>query len=138
MLCLVNKKIQTDISITAKRLNNTKNANQGILIFNRVPKTGSTYMLRLLEQLQTENMFQSLADADAGNGQHEVQIMTFAEKVGYIHQFEVQQDNLSMPYSFTKHMNFLDFEEFNKTNPIYINIVRNPVERVISWYYYKR
>ena len=35
-------------------------------------------------------------------------------------------------------MNFLDFEEFNKTNPIYINIVRHPVERVISWYYYIR
>ena len=138
MLCLVNKKLQTDISITANTLNNTKNANQGILIYNRVPKSGSKNMLLLIEQLQTENMFQSLADADAGNGQREVNIMTFAEKSGYIHQFEVEQDNRSMPYSFTKHMNFLDFEEFNKTNPIYINIVRNPIERVISWYYYIR
>ena len=77
-------------------------------------------------------------DADGGKGQHETQIMTFLEKASYVHQFGVQQDNLSTPYSFTKHMNFLDFEEFNKTNPIYINIVRNPIERVISWYYYIR
>ena len=35
-------------------------------------------------------------------------------------------------------MNFFNFEELNKTNPIYINIVRHPIERVISWYYYIR
>ena len=122
----------------ANTLNNTKNANQGILIYNRVPKTGSKSMWNLLEQLQTENNFQSLAEADGGKGQPETQIMTFLEKASYVHQFGVQQDNLSTPYSFTKHMNFLDFEEFNKTNPIYINIVRNPIERVISWYYYIR
>ena len=35
-------------------------------------------------------------------------------------------------------MNFLNFEEFNRTNPIYVSMVRNPVERIISWYYYQR
>ena len=138
LLWIVNEKLQTDILIIANTLNNTKNANQGILIYNRVPKTGSKNMLLLLEQLQTENNFQSLTDADGGKGQPETQIMTFLEKASYVQQFGIQQDNLSIPYSFTKHMNFLDFEEFNKTNPIYINIVRNPIERVISWYYYIR
>merc|ERR1719400_375185 len=45
---------------------------------------------------------------------------------------------LSAPFSYVKHLNFLNFEEFNQTNPIYINMVRHPVERVISWYYYAR
>ena len=35
-------------------------------------------------------------------------------------------------------MNFLDTTEFNATNPIYINMVRHPIKRVISWYYYVR
>ena len=64
LLWIVNEKLQTDILIIANTLNNTKNANQGILIYNRVPKTGSKNMLLLLEQLQTENNFQSLTDAN--------------------------------------------------------------------------
>lgn len=46
--------------------------------------------------------------------------------------------NLSRPFSYVKHLNFLDTTEFNMTNPIYINIVRHPVDRIISWYYYIR
>ena len=30
---------------------------------------------------------------------------------------------LSAPFSYVKHLNFLNFEEFNQTNPIYINMV---------------
>ena len=47
-------------------------------------------------------------------------------------------DNHKYPLSYVKHLNFLNFEEFDKKNPIYINMVRHPVERVISWYYYIR
>ena len=52
-------------------------------------------------------------------------------------QFEpVQPKNKSIVYK--KYMNFLNFKEFNKTNPIYVSMVRDPMERVISWYYYHR
>jgi len=39
-----------------------------------------------------------------------------------------------------KHQHFLNFSEFDPSlqSPIYINFVRDPVERVISWYYYVR
>ena len=30
---------------------------------------------------------------------------------------------LSAPFSYVKHLNFVNFEEFNQTNPIYINMV---------------
>ena len=42
------------------------------------------------------------------------------------------------PYTYNKHINFINFEEFGLQNPIYINFVREPVERAISWYYYRR
>ena len=42
------------------------------------------------------------------------------------------------PLAFVKHQNFLDFSEFGMTSPTYINFVRNPVERIISWFYYIR
>ena len=44
----------------------------------------------------------------------------------------------SSPFSYVKHINFLDTTEFNQTMPTYINIVRHPVDRIISWYYYTR
>ena len=37
-----------------------------------------------------------------------------------------------------KHLNFLDTTEFGVPMPIYINIVRHPVDRVYAWYYYIR
>ena len=32
----------------------------------------------------------------------------------------------------------MDFDEVGLPFPIYINFVRHPVERIISWYYYVR
>ena len=52
--------------------------------------------------------------------------------------FDCHQENITPPIAFMKHMNFIDFEDFNKTNPIYINMIRHPIDRVISWYYYIR
>ena len=41
---------------------------------------------------------------------------------------------------YCRHQNFLDFTEFysDQPHPIYFSFVRNPVERQISWYYYRR
>ena len=60
---------------------------------------------------------------------------------------------LSLPAAYTKHISFLDFERFQKLSksrdvvedngygykrPIFINMVREPINRIISWYYYVR
>ncbi len=39
------------------------------------------------------------------------------------------------PFIFVKHHNFFDFSEFGyEPSPVYMNFVRHPVERIISWY----
>ena len=131
-------KLNTKIKIEIKSLNITKYANQSILFYNRVPKTGSEDMNKLLEHLSNENGFRRYVDKHSASGKYEVTKMTITEKLAYMELFDANKDNITIPFSLTKHTNFLDFEEFNRTNPIYINIVRNPVERVISWYYYIR
>ena len=35
--------------------------------------------------------------------------------------------NVTTPYGYVKHINFINFEEFGRTNPIYINFVRHPI-----------
>lgn len=39
---------------------------------------------------------------------------------------------------YISHVNWIDFDDFDLPKPIYVNMVRDPVERVISWYYYIR
>ena len=61
----------------------------------------------------------------------------FIQMVNDPDNFVHSQMNLTK-FTLTKHMCFLNFEQFSQINPIYINFVRNPVERIISWYYYER
>ena len=35
-------------------------------------------------------------------------------------------------------MYFVDYEKYGLKNPIYINLVRHPISRIQSWYYYVR
>ncbi|TMW42272.1 hypothetical protein DOY81_012648, partial [Sarcophaga bullata] len=38
----------------------------------------------------------------------------------------------------TQHIAYINFTRFHMPKPIYINLVRDPVERIISWHYYVR
>ncbi len=40
--------------------------------------------------------------------------------------------------AYYKHVRFINFEKFGERNPIYVNFVRHPVDRIISWFYYVR
>ena len=61
--------------------------------------------------------------------------------------------NFTPPACYTKHIAYLNFSEFDRVvcdggknctlvenyeKPIYINMVREPVNRIVSWYYYVR
>ena len=116
-------------------LNITSQANASFLIFNRNPKAASQTICRLLDKLQFPNNFTSV---------HEVTKLAKGEK-NYLGREEqkfyiemIMNKSKKLPYSYCKHINFLNFEEFGLQNPIYINFVREPVEKAISWYYYKR
>ncbi len=49
-----------------------------------------------------------------------------------------EQANITTDFVYIKHMNFVDFGRFGYATPIYVNLVRHPIERVVSWYYYIR
>ncbi len=61
------------------------------------------------------------------------------ERKAYYDLLSNHSSHAERPFSYSKHINYLDFEEFEPGfRPIYVNLVRDPVERVISWYYYTR
>lgn len=45
---------------------------------------------------------------------------------------------LFLPTAYTQHICYVNFTKFNQPTPIYVNMVRDPVERIISWFYYIR
>uniref|UniRef100_A0A1A9WGB5 Heparan sulfate 2-O-sulfotransferase pipe n=1 Tax=Glossina brevipalpis TaxID=37001 RepID=A0A1A9WGB5_9MUSC len=118
-------------SLNVYDLNNTRKAKMELVFFNRVPKVGSQTFMELLRRLSERNNFQFNRDA--------------VQKVETIRLAEDQQQemaevisDLPVPSVFIKHVCYTNFSKFNLPTPIYINVVRDPVERVISWFYYVR
>ncbi|KAL0822442.1 hypothetical protein ABMA28_004511 [Loxostege sticticalis] len=112
-------------------LNNTARAGMELLFFNRVPKVGSQTFMELLRRLAIRNQFGFHRDA--------------VQRVETIRLAPADQQVLvnlvaahTPPSSFIKHVCYTNFTRFGYPSPIYVNVVRDPVERVISWYYYVR
>ncbi|XP_017840006.1 uncharacterized protein LOC108597898 [Drosophila busckii] len=118
--------------LSAKHLNNTRNAEIDVLFFNRAAKVGSEALLELFNSLETYNENLILERS----GLHEPTI----RQMGKPQRREAAEfvAGLEEGSVYIRHINWLDFDEFDLPHPIYINMVRDPVERVISWFYYAR
>jgi len=112
-------------------LNNTRKAKKEILFFNRVPKVGSQTTMELLKSLSIKNNFHYHKDRTQK-----------VETIKLTYNEEKRLSNLVNTFTpssvYVKHVCFTNFTKFNLDMPIYVNMVRDPVERVISWYYYVR
>ena len=47
-------------------------------------------------------------------------------------------DHYKKPLIYERHIWFVNFPSFNRDMPLYINLIRTPVERFISWFYYQQ
>ncbi|XP_063589350.1 uronyl 2-sulfotransferase-like [Penaeus indicus] len=102
-----------------------------IVIYNRVPKCASATMLRICGSLSQKNGF------------------TFnnMKVTGSSHKERAQQKKLANwifnrplhgRHFFFKHITYLNFSRLGYWEPRWINIVRHPVKRLISHYYFKK
>ncbi|XP_040572346.1 uronyl 2-sulfotransferase homolog pip isoform X4 [Lepeophtheirus salmonis] len=112
-------------------LNNTRKAAKEILFFNRVPKVGSQTTMELLKSLSIKNNFHY--HKDRTQKVEMIKLSNNEEKklTRFVSSFDA-------PSVYVKHVCFSNFSRYNLPMPIYVNMVRDPVERVISWYYYVR
>uniref|UniRef100_A0A1I8NRQ0 Sulfotransferase domain-containing protein n=1 Tax=Stomoxys calcitrans TaxID=35570 RepID=A0A1I8NRQ0_STOCA len=118
-------------TLSAQRLNNTSKADIDIIFFNRATKVGSESMLELFLALEAYNEF----TVDK-RGLHQIMWTKMERWV----QQEIAKRivDLNEPSVYISHVNWIDFDDFDLPKPIYVNMVRDPVERVVSWYYYIR
>ncbi|KAF5288273.1 hypothetical protein FQA39_LY04041 [Lamprigera yunnana] len=118
-------------SLRPHQLNNTRKAQQDIIFFNRVPKVGSQTFMELLRRLSIRNAFGFHQD-------HVQRVETIRLAPDDQIRLAALVSSYESPSVYIKHVCFTNFSEFELPEPIYVNIVRDPVERVISWYYYVR
>ncbi|CRK94723.1 CLUMA_CG008223, isoform A [Clunio marinus] len=118
-------------TLNALSLNNTRRAENLIIVFNRVPKVGSQTFMELLRRLAERNNFEFHRDSVQ-------RIETIRLKPSHQQELAETISALPVPSAYTKHVCFTNFTKFNLPRPIYVNLVRDPVERIISWFYYIR
>ena len=133
--------MKSNLSKLQKSLNVTSNYNQSFVIFNQVPKTGSEQMMYIIDVLAPKNQFLNISsnpEFQKKKGQFQI-FPDKAVRYFYVDMLQFYRLGTTFPrIVYKKNMHFLNFEEFNLTNPIFVSMVRNPLERIISWYYYHR
>ena len=118
--------INSDINLQRIMIRSSK-----IMFYNRVAKTGSQSITELFRNLDKKNDYvvesihlgkEALIDSDDG----------LKRKISKLLK-------ISRPMVLVQHYSFIDLTKFGYTwSPDWFNIVREPVEKVISYFYYRR
>lgn len=104
-----------------------------VVIYNRVPKTGSTSFVNIAYDLCKRNKFHVLHINVTAN----MHVLSLPNQINFVRN--VTGWNQMKPALYHGHMAYLDFSKFQMPlKPIYINLVRKPLDRLVSYYYFLR
>lgn len=99
------------------------------LLYNRVPKCGSTTLLTLLRRLSKSNGFWHIHSHT-----YDRRLLSRSEQKRLAETLW----STSAPFSYDRHLFFVDFPSLGWPSPVYINLLREPTERIVSSFYYRR
>ncbi|XP_076834666.1 uronyl 2-sulfotransferase [Brachyhypopomus gauderio] len=99
------------------------------VIYNRVGKCGSRTLVLLLRILAERHRF-TLISSDIHN----------KTRLSKREQLNVMTNisTLPQPFLYARHVHFLNFTRFRIDEPVYINIIRDPINRFLSNYFFRR
>ncbi|KAG1674540.1 Heparan sulfate 2-O-sulfotransferase pipe [Nymphon striatum] len=118
----IQNKYQNDqLNVTSKRM-------EDILVYNKVPKCGSSTLGQLLIELSKINNF------TLGGEYHGPQSFNRKIQENVIERIEA----LPRPVYFQGHYSFINHTKFGRMEPVYINLLRDPVDRLVSYYFFDR
>nr|CAG4644894.1 EOG090X088H [Leptodora kindtii] len=103
-----------------------------VLIYNRVPKTGSTSFVGFAYDLCLRNRFNVL-HVNVSKNSH---ILSLSDQVRFVANISSWSDK--NPSFYHGHFAYLDFAKYGFKPPMYINLIRQPLERMISYFYFLR
>lgn len=106
--------------------------NSAVIIYNRVPKTGSTSLMGMTYELCASNRFHVL-HVNTSRNSH---ILSLEDQRRFA--FNITNWKEMQPAVFHGHVAFVDFAKFGLPQPVYINLIRDPIQRLVSHYYFLR
>ncbi|CAH1784045.1 unnamed protein product [Owenia fusiformis] len=99
------------------------------VFYNRVPKCASTTFMEIITKLSKKLNF----NYKSSNNFTHASLRT-KEQVDFVKKFE----GIASPMVYDRHLWFINFTMYGEPMPYYINILRDPLERYASHYYYQR
>ena len=123
--------------------------NRKLYFHNKMPKCGSTVMQTLLKRLEKKNGFKlhNLYDPgsknenglifDAMKAEDDENLKKRDSQIKYSENQETETQE-SKTQVILKHHSFVDFQKHNFTQPTFFNVIRSPVDRFASEYYFCR
>eukprot|EP00057_Strongylocentrotus_purpuratus_P009967 XP_011664441.1 PREDICTED: uronyl 2-sulfotransferase isoform X2 [Strongylocentrotus purpuratus] len=110
-------------------LNQPETQTGAAIFYNRVGKCGSRSVIAVLRLLALKNQF------------HLVSSLTY-NATRLVPEYEKMMvtvlSQIQKPYLFQRHVYFIDFRRYGVKQPKYINIIRDPLSRMVSHYYFQR
>jgi len=105
-----------------------------ILIYNRVPKTASTTLMNVPYELCRANKYR-VVHVNLFQYKH---VLTTADQMYFARNMSSWNVG-DMPTFYHGHFAYFDFAKLGlEQRPIYINLVRKPLDRLVSYYYFLR
>ncbi|XP_067845980.1 heparan sulfate 2-O-sulfotransferase 1 isoform X3 [Heptranchias perlo] len=104
-----------------------------IILYNRVPKTASTSFTNIAYDLCAKNKYHVLHINTTKNNP----VMSLQDQARFVKNVTTWKE--MKPGFYHGHVAYLDFTKYGvKKKPIYLNVIRDPIERLVSYYYFLR
>ncbi|XP_041064512.1 heparan sulfate 2-O-sulfotransferase 1 isoform X2 [Carcharodon carcharias] len=104
-----------------------------IILYNRVPKTASTSFTNIAYDLCAKNKYHVLHINTTKNNP----VMSLQDQARFVKNVTTWKE--MKPGFYHGHVAYLDFTKYGvKKKPIYVNVIRDPIERLVSYYYFLR
>jgi len=126
------KLLETTKAKQSSSVSSKESEGNQVLIYNRVPKTGSTSLMNVAYELYKQNNFR-VVQLHVSHFKH---ILTTGDQARFASNISSWSDS---PTLYHGHFAYFDPKRLGvAVTPIFINLIRKPLDRLVSHYYFLR
>nr|CAH8874898.1 unnamed protein product [Trichobilharzia regenti] len=106
-----------------------------VVIYNRIPKTGSTSLVNLVYRLiAVKRIHTHVLHVNISTNRHYINRLSELYLIDNLTHWKSMY-----PLMIHGHFAYINFEKYGTSFiPVYINMIRNPLDRLVSYYYFIR